>query len=52
MTYYIFSIGATFSASKNKKIGMKITNEEENEDFFEQVYFSFQSPNLRENQTF
>ena len=31
---------------------MKKINEEENEDFFEQDYFSFQRPNLGENQTF
>ena len=49
LTYYIFHTRATFSASKNKKIGMKKINEEENEDFFELEYFSFQSPNLGEN---
>ena len=35
-----------------KKSERKKINEEENENFFEQEYFSFQSPNLGENQTF
>ena len=52
MTYYTFSVKATSSAFKKRKIAMKKINEEENEDFFEEDYFSFQSPNLGENQTF
>ena len=31
---------------------MKKIDEEENEDFLEQEYFSFESPNLGENETF
>ena len=31
---------------------MKKLNEKENEEFFEEEYFTFQSPNLGENQTF
>ena len=31
---------------------MKTWNEEEYEEFFEEEYFTFQSPNLGENQTF
>ena len=31
---------------------MKTLNEEEYEEFFEEEYFTFQSPNLGENQTF
>lgn len=37
---------------KNRKIEMKKWNEEENEEFFEEEYFTFQSPNLGKNQTF
>ena len=31
---------------------MKKLNEEEDEEFFEEEYFTFQSPNLGENLTF
>ena len=31
---------------------MKKLNEEEDEEIFEEEYFTFQSPNLGENQTF
>ena len=34
------------------KFNLAKINEEENEDFFEQEYFSFESPNLGENHKF
>ena len=38
----------TFLEFKNQKIAMKKLNEED-EEFFEEEYFTFQSPNLGEN---
>ena len=50
--FFICPVRPTFLEFKNRKIEMKTLNEEEYEEFFEEEYFTFQSPNLGENQTF
>ena len=42
MAYYTFSVRSTIPESENLKTAMKKIDEEENEDFCEEKYFSFE----------
>ena len=47
--FSICPVRPTFLEFKNRKIEIETSNEEENEEFFEEEYFTFQSPNHGEN---
>ena len=52
MTCYTFSVRPTIPESKKVKIAMRIFDEEENEDFFEEEYFNFEELSFGEEITF
>ena len=52
MAYYTFSVRPTIPASENLKNAMKKFNEEENEDFCEEEYFTFEDLIFIEEETF
>ena len=41
--FFIHPVRPTFFEFKNRKFEMKTLNEEENEEFFEEEYFTFQN---------
>ena len=52
MACYTFSVRPTIPESENLKIAMKKFNEEENEDFCEEEYFTFEDLIFIEEETF
>ena len=52
MAYYKFSVRPTIPGSENLKIALKEFNEEENEDFCKEEYFSFEDLIFGEEKSF